>query len=137
MKENIKENKDFKEYYKIKEELGRGPRFGIIYNAIKEETNEIKAIKIMEKKKIIEYLRSRGIVNPTKDIDLYFKGFLKEATNMEILQGKNKENMNAIFIDESYKTNDEFAIVMEKCDNNLFDHLVDKDEPFNADDFLY
>ena len=30
----------------------------------------------------------RGIVNPKKDdIDLYFKGFLKEATNMEILQG--------------------------------------------------
>ena len=122
----------------IKEKLGRGPRFGIIYNAIKKETNEIKAIKIMEKKKIIEYLRSRGIVNPTKDdIDLYFKGFSKEATNMKILQGKNKENMNAVFIDESYKTNDEFVIVMEKCDNNLFDHLADKDEPFNADDFLY
>lgn len=135
MKENIKENKDFKEYYEIKEELGRGPRFGIIYNAIKKETNEIKAIKIMEKKKIIEYLRSRGIVNPTKDdIDLYFKGFSKEATNMKILQGKNKENMNAVFIDESYKTNDEFVIVMEKCDNNLFDHLADKDEPFNADE---
>ena len=119
----------------IKEKLGRGPRFGIIYNAIKKETNEIKAIKIMEKKKIIEYLRSRGIVNPTKDdIDLYFKGFSKEATNMKILQGKNKENMNAVFIDESYKTNDEFVIVMEKCDNNLFDHLADKDEPFNADE---
>ena len=131
----MKENKDFNEYYEIKEELGRGPRFGIIYNAIKKETNEIKAIKIMEKKKIIDYLRYRGIVNPTKDdIDLYFKGFIKEATNMEILQGKNKENMNAVFIDESYKTKDEFAIVMEKCDNNLFDHLADKNEPFNADE---
>ena len=131
----MKENKDFNEYYEIKEELGRGPRFGIIYNAIKKETNEIKAIKIMEKKKIIDYLRSRGIVNPTKDdIDLYFKGFIKEATNMEILQGENKENMNAVFIDESYKTEDEFAIVMEKCDNNLFDHLADKNEPFNDDE---
>ena len=131
----MKENKDFNEYYEIKEELGRGPRFGIIYNAIKKETNEIKAIKIMEKKKIIDYLRSRGIVNPTEDnIELYFKGFEKEATNMEILQGENKENMNAVFIDESYKTKDEFAIVMEKCDNNLFDHLADKNEPFNADE---
>jgi serine/threonine protein kinase len=131
----MKENKDFNEYYEIKEELGRGPRFGIIYNAIKKETNEIKAIKIMEKKKIIDYLRSRGIVNPTEDnIELYFKGFEKEATNMEILQGENKENMNAVFIDESYKTEDEFAIVMEKCDNNLFDHLADKNEPFNDDE---
>ena len=131
----MKENKDFNEYYEIKEELGRGPRFGIIYNAIKKKTNEIKAIKIMEKKKIIDYLRSRGIVNPTEDnIELYFKGFEKEATNMEILQGENKENMNAVFIDESYKTKDEFAIVMEKCDNNLFDHLADKNEPFNADE---
>ena len=131
----MKENKDFNEYYEIKEELGRGPRFGIIYNAIKKETNEIKAIKIMEKKKIIDYLRSRGIVNPTEDnIELYFKGFEKEATNMEILQGENKENMNAVFIDESYKTKDEFAIVMEKCDNNLFDHLADKNEPFNDDE---
>ena len=131
----MKENKDFNEYYEIKEELGRGPRFGIIYNAIKKKTNEIKAIKIMEKKKIIDYLRSRGIVNPTEDnIELYFKGFEKEATNMEILQGENKENMNAVFIDESYKTEDEFAIVMEKCDNNLFDHLADKNEPFNDDE---
>ena len=131
----MKGNKDFNEYYKIEQELGRGPRFGIIYNAIKKKTNEIKAIKIMEKERIIEYLRARGIVKPEKDdIDLYFKGFLKEATNMEILQGKNKENINAVFIDEYYETKDEFAIVMEKCDNNLFNHLANKSKSFNADE---
>ena len=57
----MKENKDFNEYYKIEQKLGRVPRFGIIYNAIKKKTNEIKAIKIMEKEKIIKYLNGRGI----------------------------------------------------------------------------
>jgi serine/threonine protein kinase len=124
---------DFNNYYEIENEIGRGPRFGIISNAIKKKTKEKKAIKIIEKKRIIDYLRSRGIAEPKEtDIDFYFKGFLREAHNMEILLGKKKENMNAVFIDEFYNTKNEFAIVMEKCDNNLFNHLADRNEPFNS-----
>ena len=53
---------------------------------------------------------------------------------MKILQGNNKENTNEVFIDESYETKNEFVIVMEKCDNNLFNHLADKEESFNSDE---
>ena len=124
---------DYNKYYEIKNEIGKGPRFGIIYNAINKENNEQKAIKIIEKNRIIEYLRTRGNAKPKdEDIDLYYKGFLKEAQNMEILQGKNKENINAVFIDEFYKTKNEFAIIMEKCDDNLFNHLAKRKEPFNS-----
>jgi len=126
-------NEDYNKYYEIGKEIGRGPRFGIIYNAINNKTKEEKAIKIIEKNRIIEYLRSKGIADPTKnDIDVYLNGFLKEAYNMNILQGKNKENINAVFIDECYKTENEYAIVMEKCDNNLFNHLADRDKSFNS-----
>jgi len=126
---------DYNNYYEIdkEKEIGRGPRFGIIYNAINKKTNEKKAIKIIEKCRIIKYLRSKGNADPTQnDINLYLKGFLKEADNMNILQGANKENINAVFIDEFYRTENEYAIVMEKCDNNLFNHLVDRDKPFNS-----
>jgi len=69
-------------------------------------------------KKIIKYLRSRGNDEPTeKDIDLYYKGFLKETQNMKILQGKNKENENAVFIDEFYKRENEYSIAKKKCEN--------------------
>ena len=30
-----------------------------------------------------------------------------------------------MFIDEFYKTENEYSIVMENCDNNLFNHLDD------------
>ena len=124
---------DYNNYYEIENEIGRGPRFGIISNAINKITKEEKAIKIIEKNRIKEYLRSKGIAQPTdKDIDLYLKGFLKEAHNMNILQGANKENENAVFIDEFYRTENEYAIVMEKCDNNLYDYLADKNESFNS-----
>ena len=94
----------YNNYYEIENEIGRGPRFGIISNAINKITKEEKAIKIIEKNRIKEYLRSKGIAQPTdKDIDLYLKGFLKEAHNMNILQGANKEKENAMFIDEFYK----------------------------------
>ena len=53
---------------------------------------------------------------------------------MNILQGANKENENAVFIDEFYRTENEYAIVMEKCDNNLFNYLADKNEPFNTEE---
>jgi len=126
-------NEDYNKYYEIGKEIGRGPRFGIIYNAINNKTKEEKAIKIIEKNRIIEYLRSKGIADPTKnDIDVYLNGFLKEAYNMNILQGANKENINAVFIDEFYRTENEYAIVMEKCDNNLFNHLADRDKSFNS-----
>jgi len=126
---------DYHNYYEIEKEIGRGPRFGIIYNAINKITKEKKAIKIIEKNRIIEYLRSKGIAEPTeKDIDLYLNGFLKEAYNMNILQGANKENINAVFIDEFYKKENEFDIIMEKCDNNLYKHLADRDKSFNSEE---
>ena len=130
----MRHKEDYNKYYKIEEELGRGG-FGVIYNALNRQNNQEKALKIMEKNSVIEYLKSQGIIKPTKkDIDKYFNSFIKEAKNMEILQGENKENKNAVFIEEFFHTENEFVIVMEKCDNNLFKHLASKKEPFNSDE---
>ena len=130
----MREKEDYNKYYLLEEELGRGG-FGTIYKALNKENNQEKALKIMEKKTVEEYLKAQGIIEPTKkDIDVYFKSFLKEANNMKILQGENKENKNAVSIDEFFHTENEFVIVMEKCDNNLFKYLASKKEAFNSDE---
>jgi serine/threonine protein kinase len=60
---------------------------------------------------------------------------MKEANNMKILQGDNNRNKNAVFIEKSFISENEFVIVMEKCDNNLFKHLIRiKKRPFNPDE---
>ena len=127
-----RKEEDYNKYYETQEELGRTP-LCIIYSAVNKQTKENKALKIMEKKTIEEFLKSQGIVVPTKkDIELYFNHFEIEAKNMEILQGKNKKNINAVFIDEVFSTKNEFAIVMEKCDNNIWRHMAYRKEPFNS-----
>jgi len=111
MKEKIE---DFNKYYEIEKEIGRWLWFCIIYNVKWKESN-----KNAEPKET--------------GID-FFKDFLKEACDVNILQGKNKENENAMFIDEFYKTENEYSNVIENCDNNLFNHLDDKNEPFNTEE---
>ena len=39
-----------------------------------------------------------------------------------------------MFIDEFYKIENEYSIVMENCDNNIYNHLSDKNEPFNSEE---
>jgi serine/threonine protein kinase len=66
-------------------------------------------------------------------IAIALNAFRNEAKNMRILQGQNKENKNAVILDNCFETNDEFAIVMEKCDNNIDNHLVGR-RSFNAEE---
>ena len=50
---------------------------------------------------------------------------------MEIVEGKNKENNNTVKFYEYFHNKDEFAIVMELCDDNLLSSLAKRNEPFN------
>ena len=125
---------DYHKYYERGEVLGQTP-FGSIYKGKDKNSKEEKAIKIMEKSSVEADLRAQGIELTNNNIEKYFKSFMKEAKYMEILQGKNKINKNAVFIDKSFLSDKEFVIVMEKCDNNLFKHLISiKKRPFNADE---
>ena len=129
----MEREEDFHQYYSTDKVLGKS-KFCTIYDAKRKDTKEEKAIKVMEKETIIDNLKSQGIVKVSQtEIDYYFNEFKKEANNMRILQG-NKKNKNAVFIDEYFHKNNEFAIVMEKCDNNLLKHLHDRGKSFNPDE---
>ena len=127
---------DYNKYYERGEFLGQAP-FCSIYEGKKkkdEKSKDVKALKIFEKYSVEAYLRSLGIDPTPKEIEKYFKIFKKEANNMKILQ-ENKENKNAVFIDDCFLTENEFVIIMEKCDNNLFKHLICiKKTSFNPDE---
>ena len=56
---------------------------------------------------------------------------------MILLEGENKENINSVKFYESYKTDKEFAIVMELCDDNLMNFLINRKDPFNSNEIYY
>lgn len=125
---------DFRVYYKILRPLGQSS-FAIIYEEKKENSHISKAIKVYQKERVKEFLRKKLNRAPIEDdLQIYFNAFKNEATNMKILQGEKKENKNAVKLDDCFETKDEFAIVMEKCDNNIFNHLVSKGKPFNSEE---
>lgn len=110
---------DFRVYYKILRPLGQSS-FAIIYEEKKENSHISKAIKVYQKERVKEFLRKKLNRAPIEDdLQIYFNAFKNEATNMKILQGEKKENKNAVKLDDCFETKDEFAIVMEKCDNNI------------------
>ena len=104
MKENTE---DFFSKYETKETIGKGT-FSIVKLGINRKTKEKVAIKILEKKKIIN-----------KD-DL-------ERVEREIEILKNFNNINIVKINEIYQTKDKHYFIMEYCEKGeLFNHIVKK-----------
>ena len=127
-------NDDFRKYYSIDKKITDG-KYGSVYKAKNSNTNEQIAIKIIDKNKIKFILRKDKIRDPTDDeINEYLNKFFKEIEYMKLIQGKNKDNNNAIIFYECYLTNEELAIVMELCDNTLINVFSNKAETFNPDD---
>ena len=46
------------------------------------------------------------------------------------MEGKNKENENTVKLYEYYNHNEEIAIVMELCDENLTTMIINKNQIF-------
>ena len=96
---------DFYKKYSTKETIGKGT-FSIVKLGINLETKEKVAIKILEKKKIIN-----------KD-DL-------ERVEREIEILKNFKNLNIIKINEIFETESNHFFIMEYCENGeLFNYIV-------------
>ena len=132
----MKEVKDFREYYDIIKTLGEGG-FGIVYAAKLKNTEELRAIKVINKQKIIDSFISENLREPDEEeIKIYINSFYNEIDNMKLVEGKNKGNINAVKFHEYFENENEFCIVMELCDGNLFQLLTKKkkDEGFNKDE---
>jgi len=131
-------NEDFRKYYEIYPRiLGEG-WLGVVYKAKKKETNEKRAIKVINIKKIKYNFKKCNLKEANyNDVKLIIDDYIKETENMILLEGENKDNKNSVKFYECYKTDKEFAIVMELCDDNLMNFLINRKKPFNANEIYY
>ena len=118
VKKNIdKDNKNnFRNYYEILEEIRR-KEFEIIYKAKEKKSGELRAIKLLEKPKIMESLIKYYNSQKKEDItEPNIEGWHDEINNMKILDNSNEY---LVKIYDYFDTNEELAIIMELCDENL------------------
>ena len=113
-------NQDYKKYYKILDVIGSGA-FGMVYKGIEIETNELRAIKVIQLDKIKESIIAYEDEEPEKKLKECIDGFIKECENMKICSNINSVKYYEYFIDEN-----NIIIIMELCDCNLSQLLIKK-----------
>ena len=101
--------------------IGEGG-FGACYRAKIINTNEKRAIKIIDKNKIKESFKRDKFTEPTdEDLKPYYDDLLKEINFMKKMEEGNNENTVKFY--EHFDYNDKFYIIMELCDMNLLDYF--------------
>ena len=122
----MKKNKDVRNYYVLGQSLGES-NFGIVYTAEKKESNEKRAIKIIDKNMIRNAYKNTRFIEPDDgEMKNYINCFFNEIRKMETSEGKNKDNENTVKFDECFENENELAIVMELCDDNMLNYLSKK-----------
>ena len=102
-----------------------------IYKAKLKGSNEYRAIKIFDTIRIINKFKKKYYRDPTnEELKPYTTSFHNEAEYMKIIQGKYKDNDYTVLFHEIYERGNEFAIVMELCDDNLFSFFTRNKNPF-------
>ena len=132
VKKTIKVDSSINDYYhKFYDNLvgiGNGA-FGIVYKGREIITNEFKAIKVIQLNKLKEsiLLNIKEDEDPEKKYKECIDGYINECENMKICS-----NINSVKYYEYFKNEENFAIIMELCDSNLQDLLLQKNkEGFN------
>ena len=132
MENNNSKLKSYEQKYELLDEIGRGS-FGKVYKARVIGKDEYRAIKIIDKNRIKAGLRNEF---DKQDVEQeyvpYNKDFKKEIYYMEDCQKNN--NKYSVTFYEYYDTEDEFIIVMELCDENLFSLIQRIQKKFNLDE---
>ena len=132
MAERIKQ--DYENYYDIIGLIGNGA-YGFVYKVKDKETNELKAIKIMDLNKIrTNFMNIYEEEEIEEQIKLCIDGFITEYNNMKICSNN---NINSVKCYEYFNNNNYFVIVMELCDNDLSKLLLEKKkDKFNKEEIL-
>ena len=122
-------NEDFRlkyEYNPEKDKIGEGS-FGTVYKVIKKDTKEKRAIKLIDIKKYKKiYEQNKYQLPSNEEIQKYIDSIIKEIKFLELMEGVNQENENSVKLYEYYNYNEEIAIVMELCDKNLSELMINK-----------
>ena len=121
-------NLDFKNQYEIIKTLGKG-MYSKVYKAKKKDTNEFRAIKIIDLNEIREELKKENLKEDISyEFEQYIKQLLNEIENMKLCK---KNNDNSLEFFEYFTTEDYFALVIELCDYNLTQVLINRENGFN------
>ena len=111
----------YKKYYEIiGNKIGFG-NFGSVFKAKKKDTNEIRAIKIID-----------IISEDEEEIEKGLKPLINELKNMKICSNNKKNNYSVHFY-EYFINEKEFIIVMELCDNSLLKVLKLRKKGFKSE----
>ena len=122
-------------FYEGKTHLGDGPYYKVYKVIVKNSRSNEKAkdeeaaVKVIDLNKIRKGIEN-DLLRPcrSEDLKVYINDFIKETENMEILRGKNKDNINTVLLIDYFQTKDEFCIVQELCDGNLRELLEEKEK---------
>ena len=110
---------DYWKYYSKEKQLGKGIYY-TVWKCKIINRNEYRAIKIIDFKAIRSAFSRQYLRHPTeKDMKIYINFLITETENMELIGGENESNINTVKFYEYFITKNEFAIVMELCDNDL------------------
>ena len=123
--------KDFNNKYKKGEEIGSG-EFSTIYKGFLKNSNEPRALKMIDKNKIKYLYKQKYLNDPDEEVmKNYINCFLNEINNNKIAEGENKNNKNAVKYYEYYDTKEHFIIVMELCDEDMLTYLIQNQKDLN------
>ena len=118
-----KSKQDYKKYYDILEPIGSGG-YGTVFKGKEKKTNELRAIKVIDLRKIKESLLYNYELKEIKDqLQLCINGFITEFENMKICSNNNN---NSVKCYEYFNNENNFTIIMELCDKNLSELLMDR-----------
>jgi len=131
-------NKNYKDYYEIGEGIGSGG-FGSIHKGKEKNKDELRAIKVMDLNKIRENILNE--IDENDDIEeklkSYINGFIEE---FEIMKKCCINNNNSVKCYEYFYNDNNFVIIMELCDKNLSQLLLEKKKKdnryFNSEEIL-
>ena len=134
--------KNYREYYKDLNLIGFGG-FGVVFKGKekgkKKNKDELRAIKVIDLKKIREKLINENETNTDieEQLELYINGFKTEFENMKICSLNNENSVKCF---EYFNSEDNFIIIMELCDTNLSKVLTDRilkyKKGFNSEEIL-
>jgi surface protein len=123
---------DFRNYYNIVEKIGAGG-FGVVYKTIKKDTEEKRAIKIIDKQRIRDdYMNENFTPISEEEMKAHIDKLINEIKNMKIVEDNKNENTVRSY--ECFDNQKEFCIVMELCDNSLTKVFAERKQPYSIEE---
>ena len=121
--EETRSSPNYTDYYEIIESIGAGA-FGCVYKVKEKVTNNYRAAKVIDFDRISEnILMESGIENLDENLNHCIEDYIKEYKIMELCS---QNNVNSVECYEYFKNDDQFVMIMELCDKNLFQLLAEK-----------